>query len=71
MGAITFLNANIAFWAAMTLRMPDYTRFARRRAAQAYGQANMPFLMLLVAILSVMTTAASAKLYGAEMWGTP
>ena len=68
MGAIAFLNANIAFWATMALTMPDYTRFARSQAAQAYGQATMPFLMLLVAILSVMTTAASAKLYGTAMW---
>ena len=68
LGALAFLNANIAFWATMALTMPDYTRFARSQAAQAYGQATMPFLMLTVAVLAVMTTAASAKLYGAAIW---
>ena len=65
---MAFLNANIAFWATMALTMPDYTRFARSQEAQAYGQATMPFLMLTVASLAVMTTAASAKLYGAPIW---
>ncbi|MGC9072100.1 MAG: cytosine permease [Acidilobus sp.] len=68
LGFLAFLNANIAFWATMALTMPDYTRFARSQASQAYGQLTMPFLMLAVAALSVMTTAAAYALHGKAIW---
>jgi NCS1 family nucleobase:cation symporter-1 len=68
LGLLVFLNANIAFWATMALTMPDYTRFARSQRSHAYGQAAMPFLMLVVAALSVMTTSAAYKLYGEAIW---
>ncbi|BDB98026.1 NCS1 family nucleobase:cation symporter-1 [Saccharolobus caldissimus] len=63
-----FLNANIAFWATMALSMPDYTRFAKSQFSQAVGQIPMPLLMLFVAIMATMTTAASYKLYGIALW---
>lgn len=65
---LAFLNANIAFWATMALTMPDYTRFAKSQWAQAIGQIPMPFLMGGLALLAVMTTAASKILYGEPIW---
>ncbi|MGC9010242.1 MAG: NCS1 family nucleobase:cation symporter-1 [Sulfolobales archaeon] len=65
---LAFLNANIAFWATMALTMPDYTRFARSQWDQAIGQIPMPFLMGGLAMIAVMTTAASKILYGAPIW---
>jgi NCS1 family nucleobase:cation symporter-1 len=65
---LAFLNANIAYWATMALTMPDYTRFAKGQFAQAVGQVPMPFLMLAVAVMGTMTTAASLKLYGTAIW---
>ncbi len=67
-GFLAFLNANIAFWATMALTMPDYTRFARSQASQAYGQLAMPFLMLIVAFLSVTTTAVVYRMHGVVIW---
>jgi NCS1 family nucleobase:cation symporter-1 len=65
---LAFLNANIAYWATMALTMPDYTRFAKSQFAQTIGQIPMPFLMLIVAVMGTMTTAASVKLYGQPIW---
>lgn len=65
---LAFLNANIAYWATMALTMPDYTRFAKSQFAQTLGQIPMPFLMLAVAIMGTMTTAAALKLYGQPIW---
>ncbi|QIW24449.1 transporter [Sulfolobus sp. S-194] len=65
---LIFLNANIAFWATMALTMPDYTRFAKNQFSQTMGQIPMPLLMLFIAIMSVMTTAASLRLYGEPIW---
>lgn len=65
---LAFLNANIAYWATMALTMPDYTRLAKNQFSQTIGQIPMPILMLIVAIMGTMTTAAALKLYGAPIW---
>ncbi len=65
---LAFLNANIAYWATMALTMPDYTRLAKNQFAQTMGQIPMPLLMLIVAIMGTMTTAAALKLYGTPIW---
>ncbi len=65
---LAFLNANIAFWATMALSMPDYTRFAKSQFAQTIGQIPMPFMMLAIAIFSVMTTGAIEQAYHVTIW---
>jgi len=63
-----FLNANIAYWATMALSMPDYTRFAKSQFAQTIGQIPMPFMMLVIALLGVMTTGAIEQVYHVAIW---
>ncbi|BAB66150.1 NCS1 family nucleobase:cation symporter-1 [Sulfurisphaera tokodaii] len=65
---LAFLNANIAYWATMAITMPDYVRFAKSQFSQIAGQAPMPLLMLIVAVMGSMTTAAALKLYGIPIW---
>ena len=65
---LAFLNANIAYWATMALSMPDYTRFAKSQFAQTVGQVPMPFMMLIVALLGVMTTGAIENLHHVVIW---
>jgi len=63
LGAIAFLNANVAFWATMVRSMPDFTRFAKSQKAHVWGQLPMPFMMAGIGALGVITYGGT-KLLG-------
>ena len=63
LGAISFLNANVAFWATMVRSMPDFTRFAKSQRAHVWGQLPMPFMMAAVGALGIITYGGT-KLLG-------
>lgn len=65
---IGLINANVAFWATMAISMPDYTRFAKSQYSQFWGQLTLPFLMLGVGALALVTTGASYVTYGTPVW---
>jgi NCS1 family nucleobase:cation symporter-1 len=63
------LTAMVGFWATLALNIPDFTRFARSQRDQVVGQAlGLPAPMGLLALMSVIVTAATVVLYGKAIW---
>ncbi len=63
------LTAMIASWAPLALNVPDFSRFARSQGDQILGQAlGLPVPMGLLAVVSVLTTSATAIVYGHAIW---
>jgi NCS1 family nucleobase:cation symporter-1 len=66
---ITGLMSVIGFWATLSLNASDFTRFARSQKDQAIGQAvGLPGTMVAFSFLGVMTTSATAVLFGTVIW---
>lgn len=63
------LTAMVGFWATLALNIPDFTRFARSQRDQVTGQAiGLPLPMGLLALMSVIVTAATVVIYGQAIW---
>lgn len=63
------LMGMIAFWATMSLNMPDFTRFARSQRDQALGQTiGLPPAMTWISLVSIVVTSATTVVYGAPIW---
>jgi NCS1 family nucleobase:cation symporter-1 len=63
------LTANIAFWATLSLNIPDFSRYARRQRDQVLGQAlGLPTTMTLYAFIGIVVTSATLVIYGQEEW---
>jgi NCS1 family nucleobase:cation symporter-1 len=63
------LMAMIAFWATLSLNIPDFTRFGGSQRQQAYGQIlGLPTTMSFFAILSIVITSGTAVIYGEAIW---
>ncbi len=59
------LMAMIAFWATLSLNMPDFTRFASSQRRQTWGQiVGLPTSMSFIAILSIVITSSAVEVYG-------
>jgi NCS1 family nucleobase:cation symporter-1 len=59
------LTAMVAFWATLSLNIPDFTRYARSQRDQALGQAlGLPLVMTLFAFVGVAVTSATVVIYG-------
>ncbi len=65
----TGLTANVAFWATLSLNIPDFTRFARSQRDQVLGQAiGLPPTMTAFAFIGVAVTSATVVIYGTPIW---
>ncbi|MFE1952282.1 NCS1 family nucleobase:cation symporter-1 [Streptomyces sp. NPDC059524] len=63
------LMGMIGFWSTLSLNIPDFTRFGKGQRAQVWGQTlGLPTTMTLFALMSVLVTAGSEKVYGAAIW---
>jgi NCS1 family nucleobase:cation symporter-1 len=63
------LNAMIAFWATLSLNVPDFTRYGKDQRSQVLGQAiGLPPTMTLFAGMGVIITSATAVVFGAPIW---
>ena len=63
------LTAMVGFWATLALNIPDFTRFARSQKDQVVGQSiGLPLPMGLLALMSVIVTAATVVIYGQAIW---
>nr|WP_279672040.1 NCS1 family nucleobase:cation symporter-1 [Flexivirga meconopsidis] len=63
------LMGMIAFWATLSLNISDFTRFGGSQRQQMLGQTyGLPTTMTLFALLSVLVTSASEKVYGEPIW---
>ena len=66
---ITGLMSVIGFWATLSLNASDFTRFSRSQRDQIKGQAiGLPGTMVLFSILGVITTSATAVIFGKVIW---
>ena len=58
------LMANIAFWATLSLNMPDFTRFAKNQRSQMWGQViGLPLSMFAFSLVAVLVTSTAAAVY--------
>ncbi len=63
------LMSVIGFWATLSLNASDFTRFARSQRDQIIGQAlGMPTTMIIFSVLGVLTTSATAVIFGHVIW---
>jgi NCS1 family nucleobase:cation symporter-1 len=63
------LTANVAFWATLSLNIPDFSRYAYSQRDQAMGQAiGLPTTMALFSFIGVAVTSATAVIYGKPEW---
>ncbi|MGQ0837858.1 NCS1 family nucleobase:cation symporter-1 [Actinokineospora sp.] len=63
------LMAMIAFWATLSLNMPDFTRFGGSQRKQMRGQIlGLPTTMSFIAIVAILTTSGGQVLYGEAIW---
>ncbi|MCQ9342328.1 NCS1 family nucleobase:cation symporter-1 [Corynebacterium kozikiae] len=58
------LMANIAFWATLSLNMPDFTRFAKDQKSQMRGQmVGLPLSMFAFSLVAILITSTAAAVY--------
>jgi NCS1 family nucleobase:cation symporter-1 len=63
------LMGMIAFWATLSLNMPDFTRFGKGQRQQAIGQVlGLPTTMSFIALVSILTTSGTIVVYGKAIW---
>lgn len=63
------LTGMIAFWATLSLNIPDFSRYARSQKDQVLGQTlGLPLTMALYSFIGVAVTSATAVIYGETIW---
>jgi NCS1 family nucleobase:cation symporter-1 len=66
---IPSLTAMVAFWATLSLNIPDFSRYARSQKDQVYGQVlGLPTTMTFYAFIGVVVTSATVVVYGEALW---
>jgi len=63
------LTANVAYWATLSLNIPDFTRYAKSQKSQMLGQAmGLPATMTAFAFIGVAVTSATIVIFGKVIW---
>jgi NCS1 family nucleobase:cation symporter-1 len=63
------LTGVVAFWATLSLNIPDFTRYAYSQRDQVIGQAaGLPTTMGLYSFIGVAVTSATVVIYGEAIW---
>jgi len=63
------LTGMVAFWATLSLNIPDFSRYARSQRDQVLGQAlGLPPAMGLYSFIGVAVTSATIVIYGKALW---
>lgn len=63
------LMGMIAFWATLSLNMPDFTRFSRGQRQQVSGQIlGLPTTMSYISLISIIVTSGTVVIYGKAIW---
>ena len=60
---IALVNAQISFWATMGISMPDYTRYAKSQKSAIRGQITLPFMMLGIGFMAILTAGVTIVKY--------
>ena len=63
------LMGMIAFWATLSLNMPDFTRFGGSQRKQIAGQLlGLPTTMSFISIVSIVVTSGTVIIYHQAIW---
>ncbi|HJP75405.1 MAG TPA: NCS1 family nucleobase:cation symporter-1 [Pseudonocardiaceae bacterium] len=63
------LMGMIAFWATLSLNMPDFTRFGGSQRKQVAGQLlGLPTTMSFISIVSIIVTSGTVIIYHQAIW---
>ena len=63
------LTGMVAFWATLSLNIPDFTRFGKGQKEQMIGQTvGLLPTMTIFSSMGVIITSATVVLYGKAMW---
>lgn len=63
------LTGMIAFWATLSLNIPDFTRFSKGQKEHIIGQTvGLVPTMTIFSSIGVIITSATLVLYGKAMW---
>ncbi len=63
------LMGMIAFWATLSLNMPDFTRFSAGQRHQVIGQVlGLPTTMSFISLVSIIVTSGTIVVYGEAIW---
>ncbi|KAJ0988531.1 hypothetical protein J5N97_006887 [Dioscorea zingiberensis] len=58
------ITANIGSWAAMSLSIPDFSRYARSQRDQVLGQLGLPVFMGCFAFIGLAVTSCTQIIFG-------
>jgi NCS1 family nucleobase:cation symporter-1 len=63
------LTGMVGFWAALSLNIPDFTRYASSQRAQMIGQAvSLPTSMTIFSFIGIVVTSATPIIFGVTVW---
>jgi NCS1 family nucleobase:cation symporter-1 len=63
------LTGMVAFWATLSLNIPDFSRYAASQRDQVLGQAlGLPLAMAFYSFIGVAVTSATAVIFGRTIW---
>src|ERR1700683_3758322 len=66
---IPSLTGVVAFWAAVALNIPDFTRYAKGQREQMLGQAlGLPTTMTFYSFIGIAVTSATVVVFGHSIW---
>src|ERR1700682_1818320 len=66
---IPSLTGVVGFWAAVSLNIPDFTRYARSQRDQIVGQAlGLPATMTFYSFIGIAVTSATLIIFGEALW---
>ncbi|MBI5154093.1 NCS1 family nucleobase:cation symporter-1 [Candidatus Poribacteria bacterium] len=66
---VSSLTGVVAFWATLSLNIPDFSRYAKNQKAQIWGQTiGLPPTMTLYAFIGIMVTSATVVIFGEAVW---
>jgi len=66
---IPSLTGVIAFWATLSLNIPDFTRFSKSQRDQMLGQTlGLPPAMAYASLVGIVATSASMIVFGKALW---
>jgi nucleobase:cation symporter-1, NCS1 family len=62
------LMASIGYWAALSLNISDFTRYARSQRSQVLGQTlGLPLTMTVLGFIGIAVTSATILIYGVAL----
>ena len=55
-------------FSTLTVNIPDFSRFAKKPGHQVWQLPFIPFFMIVISILGIVSASATKSLYGTVLW---